>query len=78
MDWWRNAHERSTRLFQKGFSSLVALGAWTLWKHRNRCVFDGATPCMAAAMTQAEEERKVWELAGARGVSYLMAQSPSN
>jgi hypothetical protein len=78
MDWWRNAHERSTRLIQKGFSSLVVLGAWTLWKHRNRCVFDGAAPCMAAAMTQAEEERKVWELAGARGVSYLTAQSPSN
>jgi hypothetical protein len=78
MDWWRSAHERSTRLIQKGFNSLVVLGAWMLWKHRNRCVFDGVAPCMAVAMTQAEEERKVWELAGARGVAYLTAQSPSN
>jgi hypothetical protein len=77
MDWWRSAHERSTRLIQKGSNSLVVLGAWMLWKHRNRCVFDGVAPCMAVAMTQAEEERKVWKLAGARGVAYLTAQSPS-
>jgi hypothetical protein len=74
MDWRRNANERSTRLIQKRFNSLVVLEAWTLWKHQNRCVFDGAAPCMSAAMTQAEEERKVWELARARGVSYLTAQ----
>jgi hypothetical protein len=31
---------------------------------------------MAAAMTQAEEERKMWELARARGITYLTAQLP--
>jgi hypothetical protein len=31
---------------------------------------------MAMAVTQAEEERKVWELAGAKGISSLMAQLP--
>jgi hypothetical protein len=76
MDWWRNAHERSTRLIQKELNSLVVLGAWTLW-NQNRCVFDGAATYKAAAMTQTEE-RKVWELDGARGVSYFAAQSPSN
>jgi hypothetical protein len=50
----------------------------TTTKRTYLCVFDGAAPCMAAAVTQAEEERKVWELAGARGVAYFMAQSPSN
>jgi hypothetical protein len=29
---------------------------------------------MAAVLTQAEEERKVWELAGANGITYFMAQ----
>jgi hypothetical protein len=47
-----------------------------LWKHQNRCVFDGIAQNMAMAVTQAEEERKVWELAGAKGTSSLMEQLP--
>jgi hypothetical protein len=55
---------------------LIILGAWTLWKHQNRCVFDGIAPNLVAAVSQVDEERKFWELAGARGISYLMAQLP--
>jgi translation elongation factor EF-Tu-like GTPase len=42
-----------------------------LWKHRNRCVFNAAPPNLAAAVTQAGEERLFWELAGARGIASL-------
>jgi hypothetical protein len=31
---------------------------------------------MAVAVSQADEERKIWELTGARGITYLMAQLP--
>jgi hypothetical protein len=31
---------------------------------------------MVAAMTQAEEERKMWELVEERGITYLMTQLP--
>jgi hypothetical protein len=68
--------QKVTGTDKKGLNSLVNLGAWTLWKHRHRCVFDGAAPCMAAAMMQAEE-RMMWELAGARGITYLTAQLPA-
>ena len=34
---------------RKGLKSLIILGAWTLWNHRNNCVFDGASPNLARA-----------------------------
>jgi hypothetical protein len=59
---------------KKGLNSLIILGAWTLWKYHNRCVFDGVSPNLAVALSQAEEERVVWELVGAKGITFLMAQ----
>jgi hypothetical protein len=38
------------------------------------CILDGAAPSLAAALSQADEERSVWEMAGAKGISSLMAQ----
>jgi hypothetical protein len=77
LEWWREANERAPGQIKAWLNSLVILGAWTLWKHRNRCVFDGGAPSMAATLTQDEEERKRWELAGARGITYLIAQLPA-
>jgi hypothetical protein len=31
---------------------------------------------MVNIVLQADEERKIWELAGARGITHLMAQLP--
>jgi hypothetical protein len=70
----RNKHTRDSDkkgAWTLGFNSLVILGAWTLWKQ-----FDGMAPNFAAAPAQAEEETKVWELAGAKGISSLDAQLP--
>jgi len=49
----------------QGINSLIILGAWTVWTHHNRCVFDGAAPDIARTLIVAEEERKLWSLAGA-------------
>jgi len=34
---------------KKGFNSLVILGAWILWKHRNAGVFDESAPNIQSA-----------------------------
>uniref|UniRef100_A0A0A8ZUQ5 Uncharacterized protein n=1 Tax=Arundo donax TaxID=35708 RepID=A0A0A8ZUQ5_ARUDO len=44
--------------------------------HSNRCVFDGATPSLAGALVLTGEERRLWEMAGARGLSLLTATLP--
>jgi hypothetical protein len=44
LDWWTQASDRSMGMQKRGINSLIILGTWTLWKHRNHCVFDAMTP----------------------------------
>ena len=71
--WWEKASGATSGLIQKGLNSLIVLGAWTLWNHRNRCIFYGITPNHGGALTLAGEERQLWNLAGAKGLSSLTA-----
>ena len=49
-DWWRKLKQRrGFKNSTKGFNPLCFLGAWTLWKHRNACVFDGLSPKPASS-----------------------------
>jgi hypothetical protein len=47
-----------------------------IWNHRKWCVFDGAAPSIAGALTLAVEELHLWGLAGAQGTTYLPALAP--
>jgi hypothetical protein len=72
--WWRVSSMRVQEdWLRKGFNSMVVLGAWVIWKHRNRCVFDGLAPCMATVLLAAREEALLWTMAGARGLSLQQA-----
>jgi hypothetical protein len=69
--WWKSSSSRASDLLRKGFNSLVILGAWTIWKHRNRCVFDGCNPSLVTALRVAREEAVLWSLTGAKALSFL-------
>jgi hypothetical protein len=72
--WWHASSLRVQEQQQrKGFNYLVVLGAWIIWKHRNRCVFDGLAPCVSAALLAAREKALLWTVARARGLSLLQA-----
>jgi hypothetical protein len=49
-DWWKSAKRRVALVVKKGFNSLIALGVWWIWKHRNNCVFDGAFPSVTGVL----------------------------
>jgi hypothetical protein len=74
LDWWDRANGATSELLRQGVNSLIMLGAWTIWSHRNRCVFDGAAPSIAGALVMAGEERRLWTLAAARGLSLLFVR----
>ena len=50
----------------------------SIWNHRNGCVFDGAAPSLAGALILASEDRRLWSMAGARGLSFLTVLLPGN
>jgi len=63
-------NEATSGMIQCGLNSLIILGAWIIWNHWNRCVFDGITP----SVSQAQENNVnfgLWQ--GAKGISFLTA-----
>jgi len=77
VEWWNGASSRLSGQVKKGFNSIIILGAWSVWKHRNHCIFDGGAPALPWVISEFKEEAQCWSVAGARGVSHLLALAPS-
>ena len=73
MSWWEEASSSVRGLVRKGLNSLIALGAYIIWNHRNKCVFGNWNPNVSSSIRMALEESWMWEMAGAKGLSYLYA-----
>ena len=55
--WWETVNEATSGMVQHGLKSLIILGAWIIWNHWNRCVFDGMTSTVCQALIVEGEER---------------------
>jgi len=66
-DWWKKLQKQ----LRKGFNSLVILGAWIIWKHRNACIFNGAAPNLQGALQAFKDEFHLWQISGAKGLTTL-------
>jgi hypothetical protein len=62
------------KALKKGLNSLIILGTWILWKHRNDIVFNRATPHLSTALSIAGEEVWCWSKASAKGLQLQLAQ----
>ena len=60
---------------RKGFSSVVILVAWELWKHRNPAVYEGISPNVQFVLQMVEEECHLWCLACAFARQELILRS---
>jgi hypothetical protein len=76
MEWWSRISEQLQGIAKKGLNSLITLGLWTLWNHRNGCVFDRVTPSLEGAIRRAEEEIIIWNFAGAKHLALITASIP--
>ncbi|GJM94878.1 hypothetical protein PR202_ga11561 [Eleusine coracana subsp. coracana] len=69
--WWTRASKRVEKTHHKGLNTLIILGAWTLWKHRNTGVFERASPNIQTALTNLKLEAQLWVFTAARGLSEI-------
>ena len=67
-DWWRMTARCTPKTKRKGAHSHVILTAWTIWKHRNHCVFYGYAPDVRAVVQEISEQVVLWVMAGAKAL----------
>jgi hypothetical protein len=63
--------DKSVRRKEKGLNSMTMLGAWSLWKHRNDCIFKAESPSVSLILSNFRDEHSLWCLAGAKNLQAL-------
>jgi len=76
--WWARTNSGVDDQTKENLNSIIIVGAWSIWNHRNRCVFDGIQPSLNSVLVSVKDEFLLWSLAGARGISNLLALEPAN
>jgi hypothetical protein len=66
-EWWRRILSMVNISNKKSINSLIILGAWTLWRHHNDCVFNGLAPRLATTLVMAGEHINALNMVGAKG-----------
>ena len=70
-DWWEGVTtvpvDPANKGLHKGLNSLIILGAWAIWNHRNRYIFNGVQPSPSMVINWVKEESHLWCRAGASG-----------
>jgi hypothetical protein len=81
-DWWEEAsmtlNGPSDKKLSKGLNSLIILGAWAIWIHRNGCVFNGEQPSSSKVINWVRDESHLWCRAGAPGLSNILLPQHTN
>jgi hypothetical protein len=76
-EWWSSSINQVDGPRKIDFNSLVILGAWAIWRHRNDCVFKGISHNLSSVLGLAEDDLNLWCMARAKGLSVLTAFAPA-
>ena len=71
-DWCSQSVQDAPTALRRGLASLIILTAWRIWKTRNACVFNGASPSIPLTVNDIKEDARSWAAAGAKGLSNML------
>lgn len=72
LNWQREQTDEAEKLQQKGLRSAVLTTLWEIWMERNNRIFRGKESTPSALASKIIDELRLWEMAGAKGVKYIM------
>ena len=75
--WWWKAISSVPKDEWKGLNSLIILVVWEVWKHRNSCVFENATPSIQKVLRSVSAEGILWCSAGPKKLQELLVRVPA-
>uniref|UniRef100_A0A453HE53 Reverse transcriptase zinc-binding domain-containing protein n=1 Tax=Aegilops tauschii subsp. strangulata TaxID=200361 RepID=A0A453HE53_AEGTS len=70
--WWSKVVDESPCCLRKGLNSIVALTAWSIWKHRNAAIFENRRPSTEDLILSIKDDARLWAKAGARGLAAII------
>jgi hypothetical protein len=77
-EWWRRLVIRGHKSRKKGLNSVIILGAWCVWLHRNKVIFNVESPSLARLQRSFLDELVCWVMAGAKNLGSLdLARAPN-
>ncbi|XBJ08188.1 hypothetical protein VPH35_013553 [Triticum aestivum] len=70
--WWAATSNAARGSLRKSANFLIALVAWSLWKHHNAAVFDNAQPSCDDLQRTICDEARLWACADAKGLESII------
>ncbi|XP_073355564.1 uncharacterized protein [Aegilops tauschii subsp. strangulata] len=70
--WLSSALDTIAMEKRRGLSTIAALTAWSLWRHRNAVIFDKIAPSSASLLMVIKDDARSWAYAGAKGLSNII------
>jgi hypothetical protein len=72
IEWLLTTRAMLPKIKRKGWNSLSQLIWWTMWKERNRRIFDNTASMMQSILAVIMKEAEAWAAAGRRGANGML------
>jgi hypothetical protein len=70
-EWPSAAVSHVLKVQKKSLNFLIILVSWWLWKHKNLCVFEKASPSSTVILQHIREDVILWGMVGAKALRRL-------
>lgn len=74
LEWWASEFDASPAGHRKGFSTVIILTEWSIWKGHNACIFDAKLPSVPRLTMHVQDRARLWARAGATALNSIIPE----